>query len=753
LKRIIAHALLFSAFLRVTAPAGVHDATGQRVNTPDDSRYTASRRIDAAGVVRAWYNVNAPSTQGAPEDVARAFLRAHRDALGMVDVDASVRTEQIQSAPGGWHVRFLQQYRGVPVFRGDIVVSANSENRVGMVVNNMRADVSVASTTPALNAQAALQLAARHLNLKGRTIGKEDEAELMIYASGTGNCRLAYRVTMTNEDPLGDWEVFVDAQSGEILHTEDLFVMNRTQGGGYAYLSDPLSAARAFYNSTGFADNSDADSDSLRAYRSYVVLDSITYEDGVFKLKGPYCNVTDVESPAGPVCFSASSPLGFTFTRNQQEFEAVNVYYHVTAAYRHIERLGFDSPSLRQVRLDPHGFNGQDNSHYSPTGNWIAWGEGGVDDAEDADVIWHEYGHAIMYNIIPTWGGGESGALGEGFGDYWAGSYSRSLAQWQPADMQYPWMFNWDGHNPFWLGRVLNDTRTYPFGTLPIHTAGQIWSAALMGIWGDLGRDITDRLVLKSFHYLGSWVTAPVAAQAIIQADRDLYGGAHLQTLAYWLGSVKRFINPEEYLPLITHQPPPATLDLEGPFEVRATVSSARGIDEQQVRLIWGRDGIFSDTTVMTHTQNTNEFVGLIPGNGQSCFVRYYIRAADSLGAVATCPMNAPAVYDSFQVGNPGISGIEAYGDGHPDKFMLSQNYPNPFNPATTIRMSLASSQLTTLKVYDLLGREVATLINEEMNPGTYSVQWDATGVASGVYLYRLEAGAYSETKRLILLR
>jgi hypothetical protein len=88
-----------------------------------------------------------------------------------------------------------------------------------------------------------------------------------------------------------------------------------------------------------------------------------------------------------------------------------------------------------------------------------------------------------------------------------------------------------------------------------------------------------------------------------------------------------------------------------------------------------------------------------------------------------------------------------------PEAFSLSQNYPNPFNPTTNFQFSIASLQLTILKVYDVLGREVATLVNEVKPPGEYTVWWDATGVPSGVYFYRLTAGAFSETRKLILLR
>ncbi len=98
---------------------------------------------------------------------------------------------------------------------------------------------------------------------------------------------------------------------------------------------------------------------------------------------------------------------------------------------------------------------------------------------------------------------------------------------------------------------------------------------------------------------------------------------------------------------------------------------------------------------------------------------------------------------------------IEEEGGEVPGEFALDQNYPNPFNPSTTIRFSLATAEDVTLKVYDLLGREVATLIDgKAMNAGTYTAGFDASKLASGMYLYRLKAGsAYIETKSMVLLK
>ncbi len=88
-----------------------------------------------------------------------------------------------------------------------------------------------------------------------------------------------------------------------------------------------------------------------------------------------------------------------------------------------------------------------------------------------------------------------------------------------------------------------------------------------------------------------------------------------------------------------------------------------------------------------------------------------------------------------------------------PEEFYLSQNYPNPFNPTTTIRYSIPQNSKVTLKVYDILGREVATLVNEAKQPGNYEVAFNGSGLASGIYFYRLQAGNFSATKKLILMK
>jgi Secretion system C-terminal sorting domain len=85
--------------------------------------------------------------------------------------------------------------------------------------------------------------------------------------------------------------------------------------------------------------------------------------------------------------------------------------------------------------------------------------------------------------------------------------------------------------------------------------------------------------------------------------------------------------------------------------------------------------------------------------------------------------------------------------------YSLNQNYPNPFNPSTTFSFNLPSRSFVSLKVFDLIGKEVATIVSEEMQAGNYSRQWNASDLPSGVYFYRLQAGSFAETKKLILLK
>ncbi|MCH7972327.1 MAG: T9SS type A sorting domain-containing protein [Bacteroidetes bacterium] len=119
--------------------------------------------------------------------------------------------------------------------------------------------------------------------------------------------------------------------------------------------------------------------------------------------------------------------------------------------------------------------------------------------------------------------------------------------------------------------------------------------------------------------------------------------------------------------------------------------------------------------------------------------------AVGSAGTILRYSGNVTAIEDSKTIS--------------PTKFILMQNYPNPFNPSTTIQYTISSEQFVTLKIYDLLGKEVATLVNERKSIGSYRINFDGSRLTSGVYFYRLQvytpgrAGSFTQTKKFVLLR
>ncbi len=101
----------------------------------------------------------------------------------------------------------------------------------------------------------------------------------------------------------------------------------------------------------------------------------------------------------------------------------------------------------------------------------------------------------------------------------------------------------------------------------------------------------------------------------------------------------------------------------------------------------------------------------------------------------------------------PWVTSIESISYKNISKFVLNQNYPNPFNPVTTVEFNIPKSEFVTLEIYNLLGQEVATLVSEKLKAGNYKYTWDATDLASGLYLYKLEAGNYLQTRKMLLIK
>jgi Zn-dependent metalloprotease/subtilisin-like proprotein convertase family protein len=302
----------------------------------------------------------------------------------------------------------------------------------------------------------------------------------------------------------------------------------------YTQVFDP-NPVNTLNNST-LKDQSDANSAiPTNAYKRVQLTQLDAAIGGRYSLSGRYAVMEDIDFPANTPPTSASREFGYY--RNADAFEEVMCYFHITRSQEYIQSLGFLNINNRAQSIDAHGADGVDNSYYmgDPIGaGYMSFGDGGVDDAEDADVILHEYGHSIQDNT--THGGyfgehdhgygDETGAMGEGFGDYWASSTfcTQSVASGFSAAK----VAEWDGTPGAFPARSVDTAKRYPASMEgEVHADGEIWSACLWDIFKAIGRNKTDKLVLKSHFIVPYAPDFEDGAYAILAADEDLFGGTN----------------------------------------------------------------------------------------------------------------------------------------------------------------------------------------------------------------------------------
>jgi len=142
------------------------------------------------------------------------------------------------------------------------------------------------------------------------------------------------------------------------------------------------------------------------------------------------------------------------------------------------------------------------------------------------------------------------------------------------------------------------------------------------------------------------------------------------------------------------------------------------------------------------------------PNDTQSIIVAQVIsRGSSNLNSITQLRALADHVQDEYDENFQSALAVQNISTEIPDGYRLYQNYPNPFNPVTKINYELRVTSYAKLVVYDIMGREITTLVNEKQSPGTYQVEFDGSGLSSGVYFYRLNAGEFRETKRMMLVK
>lgn len=444
-----------------------------------------------------------------PEGLARAFLDAHHAVLGLAPGLANLRVASVRHGLGSSHVVFQQTLAGYPIDGALISVHFDGTRQIQAVHHRGLPELRLESTAASIAAVEAVRLARAGIQF-GAPRASSPAPELLVLPETGDLGRLAWRVMVSAAQPQGDWEVWVDAATGAVIKR-----YNR------------LAQARGQVLDATPSEDSPAPGGSFAPSLRTVALQGL---DGSGWLRGQYVDVT---WPVGYRPAAAFSPDGnFHYDLADPRFQEVMVYTYVDSTQRYIQSLGYsdrnDPPNGIRERVtfaSPHWFD-KDQSFYSVSDDALHFGDGGWADALDPDIIVHEYGHALLYDLAPHWGGGEMEAIGEGFGDYLAASRfaetSADTACIGELDSRA-----YVAEPPYCLRRVDRD-RQYPHQLSgDPHRDGEIWSRVLWDVRTASGATVGDSLALESSYFLPAAASLVEAGQALLDADSALYQGRH----------------------------------------------------------------------------------------------------------------------------------------------------------------------------------------------------------------------------------
>lgn len=640
------------------------------------------RRDANTGVLRAQYRIGRRiPLEATVEGTARAYLNAEADEFGWPSADDFVLVRAIE-AQHSHHLTFQQVYQSVPVLNRFIQVNTDAAGNPTMVLSGYAPELSTPGLVSVQPSMGASEAEARARQAVSAESARSDRAELFVYPGSPP--RLVWRVTAWPTGIPAEWEVLVDAHSGEVV-----FLINRamhghrslsiepvtaeretwddhaaagrtiTEGTGLVFDPDPLTSAGVAYGGE-YTDQDDADIPALNNERVEVPLTVTQGSDGLYRLESQYVQISGSSSVGGVSSEvpAEANPHAFKYTRANQLFEAVMAYYHIDKSQRYLVSLGFGfNPDFPAIRVNPHGLGSLDNSKYLPSLYALAFGDGGIDDAEDAEVILHEYAHAILdMNAPGLTSGGEGAALHEGWADYWAVSYTRGLIESGEVPQQ-DWrkVFSWDG-NETWDGRRLEHQGIYPRDVkcaigpcreVDWYPDGVFWATSIMEVYDILGKTVTDHLHVYAQRYLIPSVTFMDAAEALVQANVELYGGVDGRRLLNVLAA-RGLVDLSRYGPTIVHQPATGRYNPGATATFTATVRGTNSAISAVTHHHRVNGGAFRALAMEPAPGGDYSLSLTLPS--EDADIDYYVEATAMDGLTSSLPADAPEQTYSFRV-------------------------------------------------------------------------------------------------------
>jgi len=429
------------------------------------------------------------------DKASRDFLRTHPSLLNIPThrgADDMVKLISQEEAAGGTHLSYQMRLDGVRVLESNVDLHIGKDKTLQLVNGSFP---QMKEVTNQISIGRIEALAASKRALGAKSLRATPKAELVIVPQNDGTGLMAYEVKMASTEPLGDYEILINAETGKeisrinnMVFAEPVPAEEKITGKGTVYQNHPLISA--------------------------LTSEVLPHLDG-HALVGKYAKIVNEDTTG-----ATNEKDEYVYDPNDTHFDEVQMYYFINKVHDFYAAMGFKKLDF-PIKATVHKGDKYDNAYFSPMENAMAFGDGNKlnDLSKEETVCWHEYSHAAIAQIQSLKYAGESGAINEGQADYFACSLSNDpkLGEWAMKKLNKPWLRN------------VTDNLHYPEDIQgEVHADGRIWGVVLWDLRIALGAQVSDPLIYNSHYYLKSTTPKFIdGLNAIIAADANLYNGQY----------------------------------------------------------------------------------------------------------------------------------------------------------------------------------------------------------------------------------
>ncbi|MBD3224261.1 MAG: T9SS type A sorting domain-containing protein [Caldithrix sp.] len=676
---------------------------------------------EETGLPRTIFNGLTKTYSGNARSAVKILFKEHRKLFGFKEGLTDLKHLRTQKNRGVRHVTLQQYYQGIPVEEAQYKVHIRKNGRVDMINGFYYPEINI-SITPSISSNKAIEIVKNDLTIVNPS-GQSSTTQLVIFPTQEDKFRLVWKVIFFAEQPFTDWLYYVDAGSGQVVERFNR-IMHVT-GIGNVYPTHPgisSSATKDLYrlNGSGF-------------------------------LQGDYVHVQNDEASEAYSIYH-----DFRYGASDTHFDEANLYYHVDDfKHNYISGLGSTGPIQITAHAHSNYYPGPNNAWFSRSSGDIYFGDGtgsGFNPFSREDkIIYHEYSHAVIYDIntgIQSTDNEEEGGISEGTPDYFAGAHTgRSvIGEYAAPDYQR------DMSNPDINSYSEYDSKE----SVEAHEGGEFFSAILWDLRykQDIVDSHADFLVYDALYRISGEPTFLEFRDAMMAADDNAYGGNHndliQDTFADWgIGE---------------HTPGPLSVSIIGPdlLEPNETGTFTAHPSEgsgtyTNYRWWWRNDagGEFNpyvppgDTWYELTSWEGHQTINI--GKPDDFSLKCEVTDSDNTTATDIHSVYVGGLYKSS-------GDIAKVSQPVPETIELSGNYPNPFNPSTTIKFGLPQEAQVKLSIFSITGQKIVTLANGFYNKGYHEIQWDGKNsagkhVSNGVYIYALKTVDRKLIKKMVFAK